>query len=171
MTDAVQSTKENTVKTYTSDGRVRRAIVTTDSYADAEAIVDRLADDGFPVEHISIVGRDLRTVEQVTGRLNAWKAAFSGAGSGATMGLVFGLLFGVWFAHDGTSLLAIVAYWTLIAAVIGAVIALVGYVLNGGRRNFASIMTMQAQRFDVLVDDTFAADAARRLAAAGVVPA
>ena len=126
---------------------------------------------GFPVEHISIVGRDLRTVEQVIGRLTAWKAALSGAGSGAVMGLLFGLLFGIWFAHDGTSLLAVIAYWTLIAAVIGAVIALIGYALNGGRRNFASITTMQAQRFDVLVDDAFAADAVRHLAAAGVVAA
>ena len=157
--------------TYTADRTARRAIVTTDRYADAEAIVDRLADDGFPVEHISIVGRDLRTVEQVVGRLNAWKAALSGAGSGAVMGLLFGLLFGVWFAHDGTSLLAIIAYWTLIAAVIGAVIALIGYALNGGHRNFASITTMQAQRFDVLVDDEYAADAVRRLAAAGVIAA
>lgn len=159
------------MKTYTADRRVRRAIVTTDSYADAEAIVDRLADDGFPVEHVSIVGRDLQTVEQVTGRYDVWKAAFGGAGSGAGMGLLFGLLFGSWFAHDGTSLVAIIAYWALIAAVIGAVIALIGYAVNGARRNFASIMTMQAQRFDVLVDDAFAADAVRRLTAAGVVAA
>ena len=159
------------MKTYAADPTARRAIVTTDRYADAEAIVDRLADVGFPVEHMSIVGRDLRTVEQVVGRLNGWKAALSGAGSGAMMGLLFGLLFGVWFAHDGTSLLAIIAYWTLIAAVIGAVIALIGYALNGGSRNFASITTMQAQRFDVLVDDAYAADAVRRLAAAGLIAA
>jgi hypothetical protein len=159
------------MKTYTTDRTARQAIVTVDRYADAEAIVDRLADDGFPVEHISIVGRDLQTVEQVVGRLNAWKAALSGAGSGAFMGLLFGLLFGVWFAHDGTSLLAILAYWTLFAAVIGAVIGLIGYAINGGRRNFTSVTTMQPQHFDVLVDDAYAADALRRLTAAGVIAA
>jgi hypothetical protein len=156
---------------FTAGRTARRTIATTDRYADAEAIVDRLADDGFPVEHVSIVGRDLRTVEHVVGRLNAWKAALSGAGSGAIMGLLFGSLFGIWFAHDGTSLLAIIVYWTLIAAVIGAVIALIGYALNGGHRNFASITSMQAQRFDVLVDDEFAADAVRRLVAANVISA
>ena len=90
---------------------VRRTIASTDSYAAAEAVVDRLADDGFPVEHVAIVGRDLRFVEQVIGHVNGWKAALSGAGSGLMLGLLFGLLFGIWFAHDGTSLLAILAYW------------------------------------------------------------
>jgi len=156
---------------FTARHTARRTIATTDRYADAEAIVDRLADDGFPVEHLSIVGRDLQTVEHVIGRLNSWKAALAGAGSGAVMGLLFGSLFGIWFAHDGTSVLAIIAYWTLIAAVIGAVIALIGYALNGGRRNFASITSMQARRFDVLVDEEFAADAVRRLVAARVISA
>jgi hypothetical protein len=146
---------------------VRRTIATTDSYAAAEAVVDRLADDGFPVEHVTIVGRDLRFVEQVTGHVNAWKAALSGSGSGLVLGVLFGLLFGIWFAHDGTSLLAILAYWAGLGALIGALVALLGYALSGGRRNFASITGMQAQHFDVLVDEAFADDAARRLAVAG----
>ena len=150
-----------------ADRTVRRTIATTDSYADAEAIVDRLADDGFPVEHVTIVGRDLRFVEQVTGHVNAWKAALSGAGSGLLMGLLFGLLFAIWFAHDGTSLLAILAYWAGFGALIGALVSLVGYALSGGRRNFASITGMQAQHFDVLVDEAFADDAVRRLAGTG----
>jgi len=156
---------------FTADRTMRRTIATTDRYRDAEQIVDRLADDGFPVEHITIVGRDLQTVEQVVGRLNAWKAALTGAGSGALLGLLFALLFGIWFAHDGTSVLAIIVYWTAFGALIGVVISLIGYALSGGRRNFAAITTMQAQRFDVLVDEEFAADAVRRLVAAHVISA
>ena len=151
-----------------ADRVARRMVATTDRYEEAEAIVDRLADDGFPVEHVVIVGRDLQYVEQVTGHLNAWKAALGGAGSGALLGLVLGLLFGIWFAHDGTSLLAIVVYWGLFGAVIGAVVALVGYAASGGRRNFVSIPAVRAERFDVLVDDPYADDAARRLTAAGI---
>jgi hypothetical protein len=143
-------------------------IASTDRYEDAEAIVDRLADDGFAVEHVVIVGRDLRYVEQVTGHLDAWKAGLGGAGSGALLGLFFGLLFGIWFAHDGTSLLAIVVYWTVFGAFVAAAIALVAYALNGGRRNFVSIPSVQAHHFDVLVDDAYADDAARRLVAAGI---
>jgi hypothetical protein len=146
---------------------VRRTIATTDSYAAAEAVVDRLADDGFPVEHVTIVGSDLRFVEQVIGHVNAWKAALSGTGSGLMLGLLLGLLFGIWFAHDGTSLLAILVYWAGFGALIGALVALLGYALSGGRRNFASITGMQAQRFDVLVDEAFADDAVHRLAVAG----
>jgi hypothetical protein len=142
----------------------RRTIATTDRYADAEAIVDRLADEGFRVQHVSIVGRDLQYVEQVTGHLNAWKAAASGAASGAMLGLFLGLLFGLWLAHDGTSLLAIVIYWTAFGAIVGAVLALVDYALKRGRRNFASVAGMQPQRFDVLVDEAFVPDAVRRLA-------
>ena len=151
-----------------TDRRLRRTIATTDRYEDAEAIVDRLADDEFPVEHVSIVGRDLQYVEQVTGRLNAWRAALSGAGSGVLLGLLFALLFGIWFAHDGTSLLAIVAYWVLFGAIVGALFAVIGYAISGGRRNFTSVAGTRAQRFDVLVDEAYAGEALRRLGAAGL---
>jgi hypothetical protein len=151
-----------------ADREELRVIASTDRYEDAEAIVDRLADDGFPVEHVVIVGRDLRYVEQVTGHLDAWKAGLSGAGSGALLGLFFGFLFGIWLAHDGTSLLAILAYWALFGSVFGAVIALVGHAASGGRRNFVSIPGVQARRFDVLVGGGYADEAVRRLEAAGI---
>ena len=82
--------EEVTVKVETADRTARRRIATTDSYAEAEAVVDRLADDGFPVEHVSIVGRDLEYVEQVIGHVNAWKAALSGAASGLLFGCCSG---------------------------------------------------------------------------------
>ena len=45
-----------------ASGESRRTIATTERYADAEAIVDRLADTRFPVEHVSGLLHD-----QVTG--------------------------------------------------------------------------------------------------------
>jgi hypothetical protein len=45
----------------------RRTIAEFERYEDAEALVDRLAQQGFPVDHVVIVGRDLQLVEQVTG--------------------------------------------------------------------------------------------------------
>jgi len=142
----------------------RRAVAILDRYEDAQALVDRLADDGFPVEHLTIVGRDLRIVERVTGRLDGVRAALGGALTGAFWGVVFGLLFGVWFAHDGTSLLGIVLYWIVVGAVFGVVFALVVYGLSGGRRNFTSVVGMQADRYEVLVDEPFAEEVLRRLA-------
>ena len=40
-----------------------------DDYQSAQRAVDRLSDDGFPVEKLDIVGSGLRLVERVTGRL------------------------------------------------------------------------------------------------------
>jgi hypothetical protein len=142
----------------------RRVIASFDDYAKAEAAVDHLADAGFDVKRITIVGRNLNFVEQMTGKLNAWRAALSGVLSGASLGLLFGLLFGVWFSHDGSSLLAIVVYWVWVAAFIGCVMSLVSYALSGGRRNFASVSAVVAGAYDVIADEEVADDAARVLA-------
>jgi hypothetical protein len=143
-----------------------------DRYEDAQALVDRLSDDGFPVDHLTIVGRDLRIVERVTGRLDGVRAALSGALSGAFWGVLFGLLFGVWFAHDGTSLLGILLYWILVGAAFGLILALVLYAIGGHRRNFTSVVGMEADRYEVLVDEPFAEEAIRHLVglAAGTAP-
>ena len=53
----------------------RRRIATFDDYAEAERAVERLTAHGFPVERVAIVGRDLRSVEQITGRLTFASAA------------------------------------------------------------------------------------------------
>jgi hypothetical protein len=45
-------------------------------YESAQRAVDRLSDDGFPVEKLDIVGSGLRLVERVTGRLTS--GAFAG---------------------------------------------------------------------------------------------
>jgi len=147
---------------------MHRTIFTADRYEDAEAVVDRLADLGFPVQHVSIVGRDLRFVEQVVGRLTASKVALGGGGSGLVLGAALGLLFGAWLSHDGTSLLAILLYWAVVGALLGATIALCGYALDGGHRNFTSVSSMQPGGFDVLVEDAFADEAWRLLGSAGV---
>ena len=58
-----------------------------DDYESAQRAVDRLSDDGFPVEKLDIVGSGLRLVERVTGRLTTWHAATAGALSGLWAGL------------------------------------------------------------------------------------
>ena len=56
---------------------------TYDTYQAAQRAVDYLADHEFPVEHITIVGKELRLVERVVGRLTTRKAATMGATGGA----------------------------------------------------------------------------------------
>ena len=60
----------------------RRTIATYRDYAAAERAVDHLSDQGFGVERTAIVGKGLRSVEQVAGRMSAGRAALVGLGQG-----------------------------------------------------------------------------------------
>src|SRR4051794_41603426 len=71
------------------------AVASFGSYDEAQAAVDRLSDDGFPVEHIDIVGSDLRLVERVTGRLTKGRDPTAGIAGGAVFGRLVGLAVGL----------------------------------------------------------------------------
>ena len=142
----------------------RRRIATFDDYAEAERAVERLTSHGFPVERVAIVGRDLRSVEQITGRLTFASAAWRGALSGALPGALIGWIFGLFAWVDpliGALLIAL--YGLIFGALLGAIMGVITYALQRGRRDFASVTITQAQRFDLVVDDEVAADAARLL--------
>jgi hypothetical protein len=141
------------------------------SYEGAEAFVDELSDTGFPVDHVSIVGRDVHTIERVTGRLDAWRAAAYGALSGALFGSLLGLIFGGLFADDGWEFLSAWLYWLLIGALFTATIALVSYAMMGGRRNFSSLRGITAGQYDVAVDESVVEQAERWLAEHSTTPA
>jgi hypothetical protein len=138
------------------DQTPRRAIASFSTYQDAQSLVNQLAERGFPVERLTIVGRDPEIVEKVTGRLDSGRALLAGAGSGAMFGVLFGLLFGILFTHDGVSLLAIVAYWTVLSALFGAVFSLVAYAFSRPRREFTSMSTIRAASYEVLADEPVA---------------
>ena len=56
-----------------------------DSYERAQAAVDFLSDQKFPVENVTIIGSDLRQVERVTGRLTWGRVLAAGAGLGIAL--------------------------------------------------------------------------------------
>ena len=128
-------------------------------YLDAQRLVDRMSDDGFPVESVRIVGEGVRTVEQVTGRMTRGRAAAAGAASGAWFGVLVGLLFGLFTAGAAWVWLLLISL--LIGAFWGAVFGFVAHWSTRGRRDFSSVMTLQAQRYEVHVDQAQAARAAR----------
>jgi hypothetical protein len=147
----------------------RRTVAAYDNYEQAERAVDRLSDLSFPVERVAIVGQDLQTVEQVTGRMNYPRSAWRGAASGAVPGALIGWIFGVfnWVDPLITSLLLAV-YGLVIGAAIGAIIGLIVYAMQRGRRDFESVTIMSPKRFEVVVDDEVAEEAARLLLEAGI---
>ena len=134
-------------------GGGRVSIATTADYAEAQRVVDRLSDEGFPVEHTVIVGSELRLVEQVTGRLTVARAALSGAASGAAIGLFIGLLFGLFAFFDPVSSALALGLWGLLfGAVLGAIVGAVGHAATRGRRDFSSVSGLAPTRYEVLVD-------------------
>ncbi|MEV7647912.1 general stress protein [Arthrobacter sp. NPDC089319] len=131
------------------------------SYLDAQKVVDYLADQEFPVQHVTIVGNDLKTVERVTGRLSYPRVALSGAATGAWFGLFVGLLL-MLFGGGETYVLLIssmamgAAFWMLFG--------IISYALQRGKRDFTSTNQVIATSYDVVVS-TEVAQEARRLAA------
>src|ERR1700754_4334604 len=71
----------------------RTVIASVSNYAEAQQLVDALAGRQFPIEHVEIVGSDLRLVEHVIARVTTARAALGGAISGAWFGLLIGLVF------------------------------------------------------------------------------
>ena len=63
------------ISTAHVDSIPRRVIASFTRYEEAQELVDRLSDNGFPVDRVAIVGRDLQYVEQVTGRMTYGRAA------------------------------------------------------------------------------------------------
>ena len=138
----------------------RRVVASYSSYRDAERAVDYLSDSKFPVERVSIVGRDLQYEEQVTGRMTYAGAALRGALVGATVGVLIGWLFSLFDWSD-----PLIAWgWLIIhglwfGTLVGALFGLLAHALTGGRRDFASVGAMRANRYELLVDDEVAAEA------------
>jgi uncharacterized membrane protein len=148
----------------TSAPAARRTVATYDSYADAQRAVDHLSDHEFPVERVAIIGTGLKYVEQVAGRVTTGRAALAGAAQGATLGALFGLLFGLIFTIDPNPAIPLLALYGLITgAILGALIGWLTHAAQGGQRDFASVAGMQAERYEVQVDDAVADQAAELL--------
>lgn len=139
----------------------RTTVASYGTYGEAERAVDFLSDRGFPVERAAIVGTGLKTVEQIAGRLTTGKAALAGAMQGATIGVFFALLFGLFF--DAESFLGILLYGLVAGTVFGATFGAVGQFAQRGRRDFASVQSMQAERYELQVDHEVSAKAKQEL--------
>src|SRR5688572_6972379 len=130
----------------------RRVVASYDTYEEAERAVDYLSDNEFPVERVAIIGTGLRMVEQVAGRLTTGRAALNGALQGAMIGLLFALLLGLFFTID-EAFLGVLVYGLAAGAIFGALFGALAQAAQGGRRDFASVRGMRADRYEVHVDE------------------
>jgi len=144
FTEAPRVTAWNTIASYAT-------------YFEAQQAVDHLVAVGFPVEHVEIVGSELRSVEQVTGPMTAGRAAAAGAGAGAWIGLFIGLLVGLFTV--GPTWLGLVLGGLLIGAAWGAALGLVARWLQHQRHNFSSLRAVVATRYDLIGLDGTASQA------------
>ncbi|HYJ69746.1 MAG TPA: general stress protein [Nocardioidaceae bacterium] len=122
---------------------------TYETYEQAQRAVDFLSDEGFPVQHVTIVGNGLRMVERVTGRFDRNRAAATGAAGGAWWGLFVGAVLAL-FASESNNWLLLVVMTVIAGAVFGAVMGIIGYAMTGGKRDFTSTSSVVATTYDVL---------------------
>ena len=138
-----------------------QSLAVYDDYAAAQKAVDFLSDKEFPVQNCMIVGTDLKRVERITGRLTTGRVALGGLISGVWLGLFIGLIFTL-FTDEGV--LGVLLSTVVIGALFGVIWALVGYAFTRGRRDFSSVTSVVATKYEVLVEHKVAAQARELLA-------
>jgi hypothetical protein len=138
-------------------------VATYETYPEAQRSVDLLARADFPVNQLSIVGSDLKSVERVTGKLTWGRVAAAGAASGAWLGIFLGLLLVIF---SPTTSIAFVIAALLIGAGFGMLFGLVSYAINRRRRDYTSVMQVIAASYSVIVDHELV-NRARNLLASG----
>lgn len=130
------------------------------SYLDAQKAVDYLADNKFPVQQVSIIGNDLKTVERVTGRLSYPRVALASAATGAWFGLFVGFILTL-FGGDSTYLPILTSM--ALGAVFWVLFGVIAYAFQRGKRDFTSTSQVVALSYDVIVDPAAAGEARRLL--------
>jgi hypothetical protein len=139
-----------------------------EDYDSAQRAVDRLSDDGFPVDKLDIVGSGLRLVERVTGRLTRARATEAGALSGLWAGLLVGTLLGLF--TSGHSFLAVIVTGAALGLAWGAIFGYLAHARTGGRRDFSSVRGLTATHYDLVAREGTADRARLMLGDAGLLP-
>lgn len=133
-----------------------------DSYVQAQAAVDFLADAKFAVQNLAIVGTDLKSVERVTGRRSWGTVLLRGGQNGISTGLMVTLI--LWFLQPQANPFVLLPGALLIGVGIGVVFAAIGYAASRGKRDFNSISQTVAARYEVLCEHKVASEARQMLA-------
>ena len=145
-------------------GRKRKVVASFATYPEAERAVDYLADQRYPVEHVSIVAEGVRLVEQVTGRATWLYNVGNGALTGAVAGALTGLLLGSFILPPLVSAFALAFNGLLFGLVVGAVLGGLIYAFSSGEREFTSVQGFDAAHYSIMADEEAADEAIALLA-------
>ncbi|GAA1958954.1 general stress protein [Microbacterium deminutum] len=131
-----------------SRDEVGQAVASFPTYEAAQKAVSTLIAADIPARDIAIVGQNLRSVERVTGRLGYASAARSGAINGMLLGLLFSAVLVI-----GSPSVPIQAFVGVlfVGIAIGMLLSIVTYSFVRRRRDFASVMQVVADRYEVTV--------------------
>lgn len=127
---------------------VGQTVASFPSYDRAQKTVSALIAGEVPARDIAIVGQGLRSIERVTGRLGYATAARSGAVNGLLLGLFFSALFVL--STPDAPIQAFVGV-LFVGIAIGMLISLVSYSIIRRRRDYASVMQVVADHYEVTV--------------------
>jgi hypothetical protein len=118
------------------------------TYEAAQKAVSALIAAEIPARDIAIVGQGLRSIERVTGRLGYATAAKSGAINGVLLGLLFSAIFVI-----GSPSVPIQAFVGVIfvGIAIGMLLSIITYSFVRRRRDFASVMQVVADHYEVSI--------------------
>ena len=132
-------------------------------YEEAQAAVDFLSDEEFPVQNLLIVGTDLRSVERITGR-RTWKTVLAqGAVSGIGTGIFVGLMLFL-FTGPEVNLGVLILVGLLLGVIIGMSTSAIGYAMTQGKRYVNSMRQIVATSYEVMSEHNVAVRARELLA-------
>lgn len=133
-------------------------------YAEAVAFVDVLVHHGFPAGAVAIVGKDLRSVERVRGKMTYGRIALSGAVTGSWLGLIVGLFTGGSTDPNASPAIGSTFSSVLIGAGIGMLINILRFSLARNKRAFVSQSAVIASKYEVQVPSNLAEQAEKAIA-------
>ncbi|MFJ4167413.1 general stress protein [Microbacterium sp. NPDC089698] len=129
-------------------GEIGETVATVTEYEAAQKLVSQLIAGEIPARAIAIVGVGVQTVERVTGRLGYANAARSGAVNGVLIGLFLSAIFVL--GNPSVPMQAFIGI-LFVGVAIGMILSLITYSIVRRRRDYASVMQLKADHYEVTV--------------------
>ena len=146
---------------------VGQTVASFPTYEAAQKAVSSLIAADIPARDIAIVGLGLRSIERITGRLGYASAARSGAINGLLLGLLFSAILVI-----GSPSVPIQAFVGVlfVGIAIGMLMSIITYSFVRRRRDYASVMQVVADHYEVTVSGASLTRARQVLGPQAVAP-